>query len=278
MTQARLYTALVLGAIVAVGCGVLMGPSSPDALAIQRFLATPERVDAGDKVTLLWSVDGAETVTIDHGIGDVDAHGSRRVSPTTTTTYTLTAEGGNSSATATVRVLVAGTTSPSPSPSPSPTPTPTPTPSPSATPTPTPSSDPSPSPTPSPSPSSGVGTQVCGKPASAPDACGLTVEFPSSLTSQECVQLTRLVATPACPVVAGTQRAITFDVTANSSRPLGWRRAAGGGDAVSPPAGALNALGVTTVNMTAITLDSQLVIEVVDSSGRVVMKFAVRHR
>src|SRR4029079_16696929 len=104
MTHGRRLTAVAWTATLALGCGVLSGPNSPDALSIQRFLATPATVDAGKKVMLLWSVEGAETVTIDHGIGEVDAHGSRQVSPTVSTTYTLSATGADATATSTVRV------------------------------------------------------------------------------------------------------------------------------------------------------------------------------
>src|SRR6185503_11065438 len=115
MTHVRRLTVLASVATLTLSCGILTGPDSPDALSIQRFLATPERVDAGNKVMLLWSVEGAETVTIDHGIGEVDARGSHQVSPSDTTTYTLSAAGGNANATASVRVVVGADASPSPS-------------------------------------------------------------------------------------------------------------------------------------------------------------------
>jgi hypothetical protein len=97
-------------------------------------------------------------------------------------------------------------------------------------------------------------------------------------TTGECVQLTRLTAIPGCPVSVGMTRTITFDVTAQSSVPLTWRRAAGGGDAVSPSTGPLLARGQSTVTATAVVFDTALAFEVVDPAGRVMMRFTLQHR
>jgi hypothetical protein len=61
---------------------------------IHNFSATPEKVTAGQPLTLSWNVSGATRVTISPGIGSVEAGGSRMVSPTADTTYTLTAVNG----------------------------------------------------------------------------------------------------------------------------------------------------------------------------------------
>jgi peptidoglycan-associated lipoprotein len=55
---------------------------------------------------LRWSVSNATDISIDPGIGTVQANGSRTVFPSNSTTYTLTAkgEGGSKTATATVSV------------------------------------------------------------------------------------------------------------------------------------------------------------------------------
>lgn len=263
--------AFVLGTVT-LGCGIFTGPSS-DSLAIQRFLATPDHVDTtGGKVTLLWSVEGAESVSIDNGVGDVETHGTIQVSPSSTTTYTLTALGGSSTATSSVMVVVGKPASPAPSPSARPSPTP----SPSSTPSPAPSPSPSPSASPSPAPS--AGPTSCGTPAAAPDACRLVVEQPTSPTAGECVQVTRITAIPGCPVSVGMTRTITFDVNAQSSSPLTWRRAAGGGDAVTPSTGPLLSRGQSTVTATAVVYDTSLAFEVVDMTGRVVLRFTLQHR
>jgi hypothetical protein len=272
MTQGKLFSAVATSALVAVGCGILTGPDDSGRLSIQRFTASPDEINTGAKTVLLWSVDGAEAVNIDQGIGEVEASGSMQVTPQSTTTYTLSAEGGSSSATATVRVVVAGT---SPSPSPSPSASPSPSPSPSASPSPSPSATP-PGPSPLPSASPG-GERSCGRPQGALAGCNLSVEWPSSrAASNECAQLTRIVAIPSCPVSVGMTRTITFDVFAQGQA-LSWRRAAGGSDSVFPASGSLVS-GQNTVTTTAVVYDSTLVFEVVGAGGEVVMRFTMGHR
>jgi len=58
---------------------------------IAEFSANPTEIISGESATLLWSVTGATTVTIDQDIGDVPKGGTQLVSPDTTTAYTLTA-------------------------------------------------------------------------------------------------------------------------------------------------------------------------------------------
>ena len=74
--------------------------------SIGSFSANPANIAAGGTSTLSWSVTGADSVTIDQGIGTVVATGTRAVSPTSNTTYTLTASNtaGNVTSTATVTV------------------------------------------------------------------------------------------------------------------------------------------------------------------------------
>jgi hypothetical protein len=267
MTQTRFATAVALAGVLMFGCGLLTGPDTGGSLAIERFQITPDRVENGAKATLLWSVEGAQTVSIDQDIGEVDSSGSMQVTPKATTTYTMTATGGTSSATATV-VVVVGKPGSSPSPSPSPSSSPSPSPSPSS------------SPSPSPSPSAGpVGSEkTCGLPLATVDGCKLMAEWPSALAAGECAQVTRLTAIPTCPVQVGMTRTISFDVTAQSGQALSWRRAAGGGDAVSPASGSLIAKGTSTASTTAVVYDSSLSFEVVDATGRVLMRFTLNHR
>lgn len=61
---------------------------------------------AGQSATLSWSTSGADSVSIDQGIGTVAAAGSLSVSPTETTTYTLTASNAGGTTTATVEIVV----------------------------------------------------------------------------------------------------------------------------------------------------------------------------
>ena len=55
----------------------------------------PTAIKPGDAATIFWSTQYADTVSITPGIGNVDANGSRQVSPTAATTYTITATGAN---------------------------------------------------------------------------------------------------------------------------------------------------------------------------------------
>jgi OmpA-OmpF porin, OOP family len=61
--------------------------------------ASPTSVDAGSCATLTWSTSNATSVTIDPGVGTVEANGSKQVCPTSTTRYTLTANGTGGSRT-----------------------------------------------------------------------------------------------------------------------------------------------------------------------------------
>jgi uncharacterized cupredoxin-like copper-binding protein len=82
----------------------------PAAPLIVQFTATPNQIQPGQTSTLAWVVQGATTVSIQPGLGNVSATGSSTVTPTQTTTYTLTATGpgGTVNATTTVTVGTAG--------------------------------------------------------------------------------------------------------------------------------------------------------------------------
>jgi peptidoglycan-associated lipoprotein len=69
--------------------------------------ASPTAINSGDPTTLSWESSNATSVTVDSGIGTVEASGSRTISPRVSTTYKATATGqiGNP-ATAEVRVTV----------------------------------------------------------------------------------------------------------------------------------------------------------------------------
>jgi uncharacterized cupredoxin-like copper-binding protein len=79
---------------------------NPTSALVVRFDATPSTINAGQSSQLTWIVQGASSVSINNGVGNVAATGSTTVTPATTTTYTLTAVGptGNVTATATVTV------------------------------------------------------------------------------------------------------------------------------------------------------------------------------
>lgn len=79
--------------------------TTPGLPIINTFNANPITIDFGNSTTLSWEVSGADTVSIDQGIGIVTASGTINITPSTTTTYTLTAT-GNSSAITTAGVKV----------------------------------------------------------------------------------------------------------------------------------------------------------------------------
>ncbi len=73
---------------------------------IEFFQVEPSSIQRGQSATLRWNVMGADSVSIEPGIGTVPAQGSRQVYPSDSTTYTLSARsaGGNDSRTARVTV------------------------------------------------------------------------------------------------------------------------------------------------------------------------------
>ena len=79
--------------------------TNPVLPIINTFNANPTTIDFGNSTTLSWEVSGADTVSIDQGIGIVTASGTIDITPSTATTYTLTAT-GNSSAITTAEVEV----------------------------------------------------------------------------------------------------------------------------------------------------------------------------
>jgi len=92
-----------------------VAPPPPAAPDIADFSAEPSSIERGQSSTLKWTVTGANQISIDNGVGTVQATGSRSVYPNDTTTYKLTANGpgGTLSKTATVSV-----TAPAPPPAP----------------------------------------------------------------------------------------------------------------------------------------------------------------
>ena len=75
-------------------------------ITINQFQAEPSTITAGASTTLQWTVTGANSVTIDQGIGAVALSGNRVIFPTSTTTYTLTASNGSQSTSSTITVSV----------------------------------------------------------------------------------------------------------------------------------------------------------------------------
>jgi peptidoglycan-associated lipoprotein len=84
-------------------------PPPPKPATINQFTAEPSSIERGQSATLRWSVSDATDVSIDQGIGTVQANGSRQVFPSNSTTYTLSARGADGrtvTSTASVNVTV----------------------------------------------------------------------------------------------------------------------------------------------------------------------------
>jgi hypothetical protein len=75
---------------------------------VAAFAVSPAIVEEGKDTVLSWVVAGAQTVSIDNGIGPVPLSGTRAVTPYATTTYTLTASNLSGSSTASATVAVPG--------------------------------------------------------------------------------------------------------------------------------------------------------------------------
>jgi peptidoglycan-associated lipoprotein len=106
--------ALLAAAVFTFGCGPRKvtppPPAPPPAPAPARptvtLQANPTSINKGESSTLSWNSTDATQLSIDPGIGAVNAEGSSKVTPSDSTTYTITATGpgGSASATATVSV------------------------------------------------------------------------------------------------------------------------------------------------------------------------------
>jgi peptidoglycan-associated lipoprotein len=94
-------------------------PPPPAAPTVTQFTAEPSSIQRGQSSTLRWEVTGNVTnISINNGVGTVQATGNQRVSPSDSTTYTLTATGPGGSRTATATVNVSAPPPPPPPPPP----------------------------------------------------------------------------------------------------------------------------------------------------------------
>ena len=83
-------------------------PPPPPKVSIAQFTAEPSTIQRGQSATLSWEAGNATDISINQGVGTVQARGNRQVFPNDTTTWTLTAKGpgGTDSRSATVNVTV----------------------------------------------------------------------------------------------------------------------------------------------------------------------------
>ncbi len=111
-SKAKWQSILFIGLVLLLpSLVVACKPSAPPVIV--DFRAAPTQINVGESATLLWNVTQATTVSIDHGIGNVLAIGTKEVSPAITTAYTLTATNASGTLTKPVVVTVS-TVSPPP--------------------------------------------------------------------------------------------------------------------------------------------------------------------
>jgi peptidoglycan-associated lipoprotein len=96
-------------------------PPAPAAARIVNFSVEPSSIQRGQAATLAWTVANATDITIDNGVGAVQANGNRQVFPANSTTYTLTARGSGGTDTRSVTVEVTAPPAPPPPPAAAPT-------------------------------------------------------------------------------------------------------------------------------------------------------------
>jgi peptidoglycan-associated lipoprotein len=117
--------ALFGAAVLVSGCHKKVTPpppTPPPAPAPARptvtLQASPTSINKGESSTLSWNSTDATQLSIDPGVGAVNAQGSTKVSPSDSTTYTITATGPGGSASATAAVSVNVPPPPAPAPAP----------------------------------------------------------------------------------------------------------------------------------------------------------------
>lgn len=95
------FIGTLLGIVIAAKALI---PAS--AVEINHFGASPDVIEPGDSAVLSWGVSGANSVTIEPGIGAVSSNGSLSISPAQTTTYKLIISGKGDDKTASCTVTV----------------------------------------------------------------------------------------------------------------------------------------------------------------------------
>ncbi|HKD51159.1 MAG TPA: peptidoglycan-associated lipoprotein Pal [Candidatus Acidoferrum sp.] len=112
---------MLFAAVFTVGCKKKVTPAPPaqpaappPARPTVTLQANPATINNGGSSTLSWNSTDATQLSIDPGVGAVNAQGSTKVSPTDSTTYTITATGPGGSASATAAVSVNAPAAPPP--------------------------------------------------------------------------------------------------------------------------------------------------------------------
>ena len=106
ITTTYTLTATGTGGTAGSSIVVTVNPAPPALPTIDGFIATPASISAGGSANLSWTTTGADSVSIDSGVGAVVVDGNLTVTPGVTTSYTLTATGPGGSVTTTQTVTV----------------------------------------------------------------------------------------------------------------------------------------------------------------------------
>ena len=88
--------------------------AKPQPPRINTFTIEPAGIERGQSATLSWSVANATNMSIDQGVGAIQANGTRQVTPNNSTTYTLTASGAGGMDSRSVTVTVNAAPAPPP--------------------------------------------------------------------------------------------------------------------------------------------------------------------
>jgi len=105
-----LWAMLGGAALVIVVAGMFLFPRLIHRPIKAALTAKPATLEKGQSTTLNWTSENATELSIEPGVGKVEAQGSTMVAPQESTTYTLTATGPRETKTATALVTVTGTT------------------------------------------------------------------------------------------------------------------------------------------------------------------------
>jgi len=104
---AFLSLSLLLLLILTPGCFTfLVQAPNPAPPVIGVFSNNPATINPGGTSALLWNVTGANSVSIDHGIGPVNAAGIKLISPAATAVYTISATNSTGTTSKSAMVIV----------------------------------------------------------------------------------------------------------------------------------------------------------------------------
>lgn len=100
---------IVFGLVVLLLCVWLSGCTdniNGDELSIESFIAEPNSIYFSETTTISWEIQGASSVSIDNGIGNVESSGSKIITPTQTGIYTITASDSSSTINRSIEIVV----------------------------------------------------------------------------------------------------------------------------------------------------------------------------